>query len=54
MKYYQEGALKEEDGNFGHPGFRTLLRQLCVSVYIKQVTLITKFDYTVFLNGKRA
>jgi hypothetical protein len=54
MKYYQEGALKEEDGNLGQPSFRTLLRQLCVSVYIKQVTLIIKFDYTVFSNGKRS
>jgi len=25
-----------------------------ISVYIKQLTLIIKFDYTVFTNGKRA
>jgi hypothetical protein len=54
MEYYQEDALKEEDGIFDHPGFRTLLRQLCVSVYIRQATLIIKFDYTVFSNGRRA
>jgi hypothetical protein len=54
MKYYQEGTLKEQDGNFGHPGFRTSLSQLCKSVYIKQVSLIIKFDYAVFSNGKRA